>query len=79
MRSEGLRESTKKRFDSNQHKHQTRLSKGEKRNAKRMAQVASIYYIDRFIRHPKDVFDESCRRKVKIQRPQPVAKLEGPV
>lgn len=74
MRSEGLRESTKKRFDSNQHKHKTRLSKGEKRNAKRMAQVASIYYINRFIRNPKDVFDESCRRKVNIQRSQPVAK-----
>ncbi len=74
MRPEDLREATKKRREKTKHKHKTRLSKGEKRNAKRMAQVASIYYIDRFIRNPKDVFDECYRRKVNIQRPKPMAK-----
>jgi hypothetical protein len=74
MRPEGLREATKKRLDSTKHKHKTRLSKGEKRNAKRMAQVASIYYIDRFIRNPQEVFNEYSRRKANIQRPRPVAK-----
>lgn len=74
MRPEGLREATKKRQEKTKHKHKTRLSKGEKRNAKRMAQVASIYYIDRFIRDPQDVFDKYYRRKSKIQRPKPVAK-----
>ena len=74
MRPEGLREGTKKRREKSQNKHKTRLSKGEKRNAKRMAQVASLYYIDRFIRQPKEVFDECCRRKIKAKRPKPVAK-----
>lgn len=74
MRPEGLRETTKKRRVKTEHKHKTRLSKGEKRNSKRMAQVASIYYIDRFRRNPKEVFDECCRRKVNVLRPKPVAK-----
>ena len=74
MRPEGLRENTKKRRKIIENKHKTRLSKGEKRNAKRMAQVASIYYIERFIRHPKDVFDECSRKKASRRRPKPVAK-----
>ena len=74
MRPEGLREATRKRRESSENKHKTRLSKGEKCNAKRMAQVASIYHIDRFIRKPEDVYDECCRRRVHGQRPKPVAK-----
>jgi hypothetical protein len=34
----------------------------------------NVYYIDRFIRCPKDVFDEDYRRKANIKRPKPVAK-----
>lgn len=74
MRPEGLREATKKRCLATKNKHKTRLSKGEKKNAKRMAQVASIYYIERFIRHPKDVFDEYHRCEANFKRPRPVAK-----
>ena len=74
MRPEGLREGTRKRRKQNQNKHKTRLSKGEKRNAKRMAQVASIYHVDRFVRRPKDVFDETFRKKSKQRRPKPVDK-----
>jgi len=74
MRPEGLREATRKRREKSEKKHKTRLSKGEKRNAKRMAQVASIYHIDRFIRKPKDVYDEACRRQIRGNRPRPVAK-----
>lgn len=74
MRPEGLREATRKRRLTTNNKHKTRLSKGEKQNAKRMAQVASIYYVERFIRHPKDVFDEYYRRKANLKRPRPVAK-----
>ncbi|MEK8018397.1 MAG: ISKra4 family transposase [Candidatus Parabeggiatoa sp.] len=74
MRPEGLREATKKRRLTIENKHKTRLSKGEKRNAKRIAQVASIYYVDRFIRHPKDVFDEYYRHQANLRRPRPVAK-----
>jgi len=46
MRKEDLREATKKRADETEHKLKTRLSKGEKKNAKRMAQVASVYSIE---------------------------------
>jgi len=74
MRPEGLRENTKKRRLLMENKPKTRRSKGEKRNAKRMAPVASIYYIDRFIRHPKDVFDECSRHQARLRRPKPVAK-----
>jgi len=74
MRPEGLREATKKRRLATENKYKTRLTKGEKRNAKRMAQVASIYYVERFIRHPKDVFDEYYRREANFRRPRPVAK-----
>jgi hypothetical protein len=74
MRPEGLREATRKRHLATENKHKTRLSKGEKRNAKRMAQVASIYYVERFIRRPKDVFDEYYRREANLRRPRPVAK-----
>lgn len=74
MRPDGLREGTRKRRENSANKLKTRLSKGEKANAKRMAQVASIYYIDRFVRRPKDVYNECCRRDVVGVRPKPVAK-----
>lgn len=74
MRPEGLREATRKRRLTTEKKHKTRLSKGEKRNAKRMAQVASIYYVERFIRHPKEVFNEYYRCEANLRRPRPVAK-----
>lgn len=43
MRQEDLREATRKAAEASQHKLKTRLSKGEKRNRKRMATVASVY------------------------------------
>ena len=45
MRQEDLRPATQKAAKSGQHKKQTRLSRGEKRNRKRMATVASVYDI----------------------------------
>ena len=39
-----------------------------------MAQVASIYDVDRFIRNPNDVFDEYYRHQANLRRPRPVAK-----
>ena len=71
---EGLREATKKRRLTLENKHKTRLSKGEKRNAKRMAPVASIYYVARLRQSPKDVFDESYRHQANLKRPRPFAK-----
>lgn len=46
MRQEGLRESTKRAAENEEHKMQARLSKGEKRNRKRMAAVATVYDIE---------------------------------
>ena len=51
MKKEDLREHTKKRAEGEK-KLKRRLSRGEKKNAKRMAQVASVYSIER---HERDV------------------------
>jgi hypothetical protein len=45
MRQADLRPATQKAAKSSKHKKQTRLSRGEKRNRKRMATVASVYDI----------------------------------
>ncbi|MFQ5653023.1 MAG: hypothetical protein ACE5IY_24095 [bacterium] len=50
MRQEDLRPATQKAAKSSKHKKQTRLSRGEKRNRKRMATVASVYDIAPHIR-----------------------------
>lgn len=55
MRQEGLREATRKAAQREQHKKLTRLSKGEKKNRKRMATVASVYSIKPYIRDPDDM------------------------
>jgi hypothetical protein len=55
MLKKDLREATKKRAEETNHKLKTRLSKGEKKNAKRMAQVASVYSIEPNERTPDEV------------------------
>jgi len=45
MRPEALRAETKQRAESSERKLQTRLSRGEKRNRKRMAEVTAVYEI----------------------------------
>jgi hypothetical protein len=54
MRKEDLRDATRKRAEKEK-KLRTRLSKGEKKNAKRMAQVASVYSIERHERTAEQV------------------------
>jgi len=54
MRKEDLREATKKRTEK-ERKLKKRLSRGEKKNAKRMAQVASVYSIQRHDRSAEDI------------------------
>lgn len=56
MRKDDLREATKKRAEKEK-KLKKRLSKGEKRNAKRMAQVASVYSIDRHERTAAEIVE----------------------
>ena len=75
MRREDLREETKKRAGARVHHLEKRLSKGEKRNAKRMATVASVYPLDRLVRTPGEIAGELAPiREVKEKRPRPSAK-----
>lgn len=50
MRREDLREPTRKKAERTTRKLLTRLSRGEKRNAKRMATVAAVYTIAPYVR-----------------------------
>ena len=59
MRQDDLRPATKKAAQSEEHKKKTRLSKGEKRNRKRMATVASVYDINPFLRSPESIMDKT--------------------
>jgi len=72
MRPEGLREATRKRAEESESHLKKRLSKGEKRNAKRMAQVASLYSIGRHERSPEQV--AGVEPKSEIKPPRPVGK-----
>jgi len=55
MRREDLRPSTRKAAATSRRKLGTRLTKGEKRNRKRMAMVAAVYTLDRWRRGPEDI------------------------
>jgi hypothetical protein len=61
MRSEGLREGTRQAAAKGAHKLATRLSKGEKKNRKRMATVAAVYDIPAVPRAADDVVGELDR------------------
>lgn len=72
MRTADLREATRKAAEGRQHKLKRRMSKGEKRNAKRMAQVAAVYTIGRFCRTPEDIVRELAPVRDAVQkRPRP--------
>lgn len=77
MRKEDLREATRKAAEENNHKLQTRLCCGEKRNAKRMATMGAIYTVAPFPRVPEDVIralagkDPPGPEPMKPDRPRP--------
>jgi hypothetical protein len=58
MRKEDLREATRKAAEQQEHKLTTRLSKGEKKNRKRMAEVAAVYTIQPHLRKPADIISK---------------------
>jgi hypothetical protein len=74
MRRQDLREPTRKAALAREHKMGTRLSKGEKRNAKRMAAVATVYTIAPFVRKPEDLVAEDPSERVEPTRPRPEQK-----
>lgn len=71
MRMQDLREQTRKAAMARKHKMGARLSKGEKKNAKRMATVATVYTIAPFVRKPEDLLPENNSARVEQPRPRP--------
>jgi hypothetical protein len=55
MRPEGLRQATRAKAEASQNKLKGRLSKGEKSNRKRMAEVGAVYSVTPVVRNPHDV------------------------
>lgn len=76
MHKDDLRPATRKKAKESDKKLEKRLSSGEKRNSKRMATVASVYNIDRFIRSADDFKKEldSIPLIEEAKRPKPIAK-----
>jgi hypothetical protein len=73
MRHEDLREATRKAAENTQHKMERRLSKGEKRDRKRMATVAAVYDLTPEARRPEDVLAE-LRPVQYASKPRPRAR-----
>lgn len=67
MRTEDLREATRKAAGVRKHKLATRLSKGEKRNAKRMATVAAVYTIAPYVRQAESIIPP----RISLLEPEP--------
>jgi hypothetical protein len=75
MIREALRPATRRAAEATPHKLQKRLSKGEKRNRKRMAQVAAVYSVAPWPRTPADILHELRPvRDVTLVRPRPTNK-----
>lgn len=73
MRPDALRPATRKAAAAATHKLKTRLSKGEKRDRKRMAELAVVYDIAPVARTPADIF---ARREQAPRAPAPVARAK---
>ena len=77
MLTEDLKPETRKRAEQQQQqKLKTRLRKGEKRNAKRMATVAAVYTLKPWIRQPSDIINNQGQQKSgkDTARPKPEQK-----
>ena len=75
MLHEHLREATRKAATAATHKLRGRLSAGEKKDRKRMAQVASVYTIAPLVRTPEQIMTSAQGRLAAAgERPRPEAK-----
>lgn len=74
MHEQDLREQTRKAAQKRKPQMETRLSKGEKKNAKRMATVAAVYTIDTFKRTPQDLLPGNNSNPHKEKNPRPEQK-----
>jgi hypothetical protein len=78
VRQQDLREATRKKAEATTHKLKARLSKGEKRNRKRMATVASVYEVAPHLRTAEQIMgqDESAApKRPKVQHKRVWASL----
>lgn len=73
MRPEALREQTRRQAQNSQHKLQTRLSSGEKRGSKRIAEVAAVYEVEPVPRTSADIMPATDAER-EAQIPSPVTK-----
>ena len=72
MRHDSLREATKKAAEKERHKLKKRLTAGEKKDRKRMAQVASVYTIAPHVRTAEEIAGITpVLVEKKKQRPRP--------
>jgi hypothetical protein len=71
MRHEDLREGTRKAAEHSERKLETRLTPGEKRNRKRMTQVATVYNVAPWQRGPADVLHGLRGEEAEAARPRP--------
>lgn len=74
MRPDALREATRKAAASGGHKLATRLSKGEKRNRKRMAEVGAVYDATPAVRTPEGIITQAGGDQPTTRTPGPVAR-----
>jgi len=74
LHEQDLKEQTRKAAQNRKQKMEKRLSKGEKKSAKRMATVAAVYNTDRFERTAEDVIAETGCKIAKAKRPRPEKK-----
>jgi len=71
MRTEDLREATRKAATTGTRKLRSRLTKGEKPNRKRMATVASVYAVSPHPRSPEDIVSQTKSESTRLCRPKP--------
>jgi hypothetical protein len=74
MRKEDLREATRKAGQGKNNKLEARLSKGEKRNRKRMAMVAATYDVAPYLRTAEQILGGEEERAELPPRPKPTNK-----
>ena len=78
VRQQDLREATRKKAEATAHKLKARLSKGEKRNRKRMATVASVYDVAPHVRTAGQIMgqdESSAPKRPKVQHKRVWASL----
>lgn len=71
VRREDLRDATRKRAEESAHKVETRLTPGEKRERKRMAQVATVYDVAPWPRTAADILHTLRDETTETKRPRP--------